>query len=119
MKPRTVITLWILALLLGASIFTIKKYAGNDVKNTTDRAAGDTLISEFPAKEVASIHITDADQSVTLQLNDGYWAVVERDGFKANSTNIISFLRSVIDLKVTQGIEAGPSFAPRFGMDEN
>ncbi len=119
MKPRTVITLWILALLLGASIFTIKKSVGNDIKNTTDRAAGETLISEFPAKEVVSIHITDADQSVTLQLNDGYWAVVERDGFKADSADIISFLRSVIDLKVTQGIEAGPSFAPRFGMDEN
>lgn len=118
MKLRTVIILWIIALLLGVSVFAIKKSAGNDTKNTTDRTAGETLLPNFPAKDIASIHIADATQSVTLQQKDGNWSVVERDGFKANSPDIIGFLRTLIDLKVTQGIEAGPSFAPRFGMDE-
>src|SRR5688572_5620959 len=118
MKPRTVIILWIIAVLLGVSVFAIKKSSGNDIKNATDRSAGETLIPDFPAKEIASIHIADADLSVTLQQKDGSWSVVERDGFKANSTEVIGFLRSLIELKVTQGIEAGPTFAPRFGMDE-
>ncbi len=118
MKPRTLIILWIIALLLGVSVFLIKKSAGNDIKNTTERTAGQTLIPDFPAKEIASIHIADAELSVTLQQKDGNWSVVERDGFKANPTEIIGLLRSIIELKVTQGIEAGPSFASRFGMDE-
>ncbi|MES2981203.1 MAG: DUF4340 domain-containing protein [Verrucomicrobiota bacterium] len=118
MKPRTVIILWIIVLLLGVSVFAIKKSAGNDIKNTTNRSAGETFIPDFPVKEIASIHIADAELSVTLQQKDGNWSVVERDGFKANPTEIIGFLRSLIELKVTQGIEAGPSFAPRFGMDE-
>ncbi len=118
MKPRTVIILWIVALLLGVSVFLIKKSAGNDIKTATDRTAGQTLIPNLPAKEIASIHIADAELSVTLEQKDGNWSVVERDGFKANPTEIIGFLRSLIELKVTQGIEAGPSFAPRFGMDE-
>lgn len=118
MKPRTVIILWIIALALGVTVFAVKKSAGNDIKNTTDRTAGQTLIADFPAKEITSIHLADAEQSVTLQQKDGEWTVVERDGYKANSTEIAGFLRTLIDLKVTQGIEAGPSFAPRFGMDE-
>jgi hypothetical protein len=118
MKPRTVIILWIIALLLGVSVFAVKKSAGDNIKSSTQRSAGQTLIADFPAKEITSIHLADADLSVTLQQKDGNWIVVERDGFNANSTEIVEFLRTLIDLKVTQGIEAGPSFAPRFGMDE-
>jgi hypothetical protein len=118
MKPRTVIILWLLVLLLGISVFTAKKSSGNAIKHTTHRAAGETLIAEFPAREIASIHITDAEKSVNLQLKGGNWSVVERDGFKANSADIVELLRTLIDLKVTQGIEAGPSFAASFGMDE-
>lgn len=118
MKPRTVLILWIIALALGVSVFAVKKSAGDDLKNKTDRTAGQTLIADFPAKEITSIHLADAELSVTLEQKDGDWIVAERDGFKANSTEIASFLRTLIDLKVTQGIEAGPSFAPRFGMDE-
>lgn len=118
MKPRTVIILWIIALLLGVSVFAVKKSAGDNIKSSTQRSAGQALIADFPAKEITSIHLADADLSVTLQQKDGNWIVVERDDFKANSTEIIEFLRTLIELKVTQGIEAGPSFAPRFGMDE-
>jgi hypothetical protein len=118
MKPRTVIILWIIALALGVSVYAVKKVSGDDIKTTTQRSAGQTLIADFPAKDVSSIHITAADLSVTLQKKDGNWIVVERDGFSANSTEITGFLRTLIDLKVTQGIEAGPSFASRFGMDE-
>lgn len=118
MKPRTVIILWIIVLLLGVSVFAVKKSAGDNIKSSTQRSAGQTLIADFPAKEITSIHLADADLSVTLQQKDGNWIVVERDGFNANSTEIVEFLRTLIDLKVTQGIEAGPSFAPRFGMDE-
>jgi len=118
MKPRTVIILWIIALALGVTVYAVKKASGDNIKTTTQRSAGQTLIADFPAKDISSIHITDADLSVTLQKKDGNWIVVERDGFNANSTEITGFLRTLIDLKVTQGIEAGPSFAPRFGMDE-
>ena len=118
MKPRTVIFLWIIVLALGISVYAFKKSAGNDLKTTTKRSAGEKLIPDFPAKEISSINIADADSSVTLQEKDGNWSVVERDGYKAHSNEIIGFLRTLINLKVTQGIEAGPSFAPRFGMDE-
>jgi hypothetical protein len=118
MKPRTVTILWIIAILLGVSVFLLKQSEGGSGENKTDRAGGEKLIANFPAKKITTITITGADQSVTLLQKDGKWTVTERDAFPANTRNVNELLRTLSDLKVTQGIEAGPSFAPRFGMDE-
>lgn len=118
MKPRTVIILWIISLVLGLSVFLVKKSNSREDKNTTNRTPGQTLLADFPADKAASIEITGAEQSVSLVLKDGKWTVAQRDAYPANSRNINELLRTLAELKVTQGIEAGPSFAPRFGMDE-
>ncbi|MEP2775537.1 MAG: DUF4340 domain-containing protein [Luteolibacter sp.] len=118
MKSRTVITLWIIALLLAASVFFLKKSGSGDEKNATNRSAGETLVQDFPAEKAASIEITGVESTVTLTKNDGTWVVAQRDNFPADTTAIHELLRSIGNLKVTQGIEAGPSFAARFGMDE-
>jgi len=119
MKPRTVIILWIVALVLGVSVFLVKKSASGDERNTTSRTPGQTLLADFPADKAITIEIAGAERSVTLSLKDGKWTVAQRDNFPANIRNINDLLRTLAELKVAQGIEAGPSFAPRFGMDEN
>lgn len=119
MKPRTVIVLWIIALILGVSVYFIKKSASNEEKTTTNRTPGQTLFADFPAEKTATIEITGAKQSATLALKDGKWSVAQRDSFPANKRNINDLLRTLAELKVSQAIEAGPSFAPRFGMDES
>ena len=40
------------------------------------------------------------------------------DGYPANTAFINDLIRTLSELKITHGMEAGPSFAPRFGMDE-
>lgn len=119
MKARTVILLWLLAVMLGAAVYFVKRSDDGSGRGTTRLGAGDLLISDFPAEKVRSIAITGAEDGVTLENKDGEWKVVQRDGFPANQRDINDFLRTVKGLKVTQGIEAGPSFAPRFGMDIN
>lgn len=119
MKARTVAILWIFAIILAAAVFFIKKSEGGNDKNATARIAGETLLSDFPAEKTSTIEITSVDNSVTLIKKDGSWIVAQRDGFAADTSAINELLRSLAALKVTQGIEAGPSFAPRFGMDEN
>jgi hypothetical protein len=119
MKPHTVIILWIVALVLSLSVFLVKKSASGDNKDATKRSPGQTLLADFPAEKAASIEITGAEQSITLAQKDGKWTVAQRDSFPANSRNINDLLRTLAELKVAQGIEAGPSFSPRFGMDEN
>jgi hypothetical protein len=119
MKPRTVLILWIIALVLGASIFLLKKSAEGSRKDATNRSPGQTLLTDFPAGKISSIEISGANDIATLTLKDGAWTVAQRDNFPANTRNINDLLRTLAELKVTQGSKAGPSFAPRFGMDEN
>ncbi len=118
MKSRTLILLWLIALALGACVFYLKQSEGKNEGNATTRVPGQTLLPEFPAEKVATIEIAGAEGKVTLTEKGEEWTVAERDNYPANTRNINDLLRSLSELKVTQGIEAGPSFAPRFGMDE-
>ena len=49
---------------------------------------------------------------------DGKWTVAQRENYPANAVNVNEFIRALAELKVTRSLEAAPSFAPRFGMDE-
>lgn len=119
MKPRTIAVLWLIAAILGATIAFIKFREGNADQATTNRAPGQTLLENFPIEEISTIQIAGADSSVTLTKNEDSWTVAERDNYPANFSNIKELLFSLKDLEVTQGIEAGSSIAPRFGMDED
>lgn len=119
MNKRQVIILWVVALLLGAAVAALKFSQNKDNRGATNRVQGETLFASFPAADVALISLQDATEATTLDKKDGTWVVRERGGFPANTTHVNNLLRTLAELKVTMGIEAGPSFAPRFGMDEN
>ncbi len=118
MNKRQVIILWAVAAVLVTAV-AIVKFGGNDaVATTTQRGAGQTLFEKFPAAEVVAIDLQGASGSVSLVQKDGKWTVVQRDHYPANASTINEFLRGIAELKVTRSLEAGPSLAPRFGMDE-
>lgn len=119
MNKRQVIILWVIALALVAAVTAMKLSQKDDTKSATRRAPGQTLIESFPATDVSSVEIQGADGSVTLAKKDGGWAVAQRDDYPANASSVNEFLRTLAELKVTRGMQAGPSFAPRFGMDES
>ncbi|HSP43058.1 MAG TPA: DUF4340 domain-containing protein, partial [Luteolibacter sp.] len=119
MNKRQVIILCILAVILAAAVAVVKFTGKETVQSATARAAGETLFEKFPATDVASVAITGAEGTVTIEQKDDNWTVAERDGYPASTSSVNDFLRTVAELKVTRGMEAGPSFAPRFGMDEN
>ncbi len=119
MNKRQVITLWVIALLLGAAVAAVKLSQNHQTRGATQRVQGETLFKSFPAAEVAEISLNGATESVTLVKNDDKWTVRDRNDFPANTTFVNSLIRTLSELKVTLGVEAGPSFAPRFGMDEN
>ena len=119
MNKRQVIILWIIALVLGISVAAVKLTQKDATQSATHRAPGQTLFEKFPAAEIASVAIKGAGGSVTLTRKDGKWVVAEREDYPANAGYVNEFIRTLDELKVTRGMEAGPSFAPRFGMDEN
>ncbi len=119
MNKRQVIILCIIAVILAAAVAVVKFTGKETVQSATARAAGETLFEKFPATDVASVAITGAEGTVTIEQKDDNWTVAERDDYPASTSSVNDFLRTVAELKVTRGMEAGPSFAPRFGMDEN
>ena len=119
MNKRQVIILWIIAVVLAAAVAIVKVASKDGAQSATARASGQTLFENFPATDVATLVITGAQGSVTLERKDGKWTIAERDAYPANASYVNEFLRTLAELKVTRGMEAGPSFAPRFGMDEN
>ena len=118
MNKRQVIILWVIAIALGAAVTAVKLSQNESTRITTKRVQGQTLFETFPATETNTVEIHGIPGKVTLTRKDGKWVVGERDNYPANSTYVNDLIRSISELKVTQGMEAGPSFAPRFGMDE-
>ena len=118
MNKRQVIILWVIAITLGAAVTAVKISQNQSTRSATKRSQGQTLFESFPANDAASVEIQGAASSVTLAKKDAKWVVVQRDGYPANNTFVNDFIRTLGELKVTLGLEAGPSFAPRFGMDE-
>jgi len=119
MNKRQVIILWAIALALGAAVTTVKLGQNESSHSATNRAPGQTLFESFPATEAATVEIQGTNGTVTLTRKDGKWVVAQRDGFPANNTYVNDFIRTISELKVTRGMQAGPSLAPRFGMDES
>ncbi len=119
MNKRQVIILWVIAIILGVIVTIVKLNQSDTNHSATKRAPGKLLFESFPANDTAGIEIQGAKNAVNLAKKDGKWVVSDRNGYPANSNYVFDFLRTLGDLKVTMGTEAGPSFAPRFGMDES
>lgn len=117
MNKRQVVVLWIIAIVLALAAFISRSGNSNDFESKTDRERGQTVLADFPAKNVAKIQINSGDDQATLVRKDGSWTVENRDQYPANITAVNEFLRTLSEVEVTQGIEAEPSVAPRFGLD--
>jgi hypothetical protein len=118
MNKRQVIIFWVIAIAFGSAVTAIKLMQKPVPASATKRAAGQELFASFPATDIATVEIQGAAGTVTLTKKDGKWTLVQRDGYPANATYVNEFLRTLGELKVTRAMEAGPSLAPRFGMDE-
>jgi len=119
MNPRQVTVLWIIAVALAIAVALVKVNQQSARDTATNRSPGDTLFEKFPAENVASVALTSTKGTITIKKQGDGWVVVERDDYPARATNVLSLMRTLSELKVVQAMEAGPSFAPRFGMDEN
>lgn len=119
MNKRQVIILWVIAIVLGIAVAAVKLTQKDATQSATHRAPGQTLFEKFPAAEIAGVAIKGAQGSVTLTRKGDKWVVAEREDYPANAGYVNDFIRTLDELKVTRGMEAGPSFAPRFGMDES
>ncbi|MCW1913770.1 DUF4340 domain-containing protein [Luteolibacter sp. GHJ8] len=117
MNKRQVVVLWIIAILLIVAAIVVRMGDRDGTVTKMQRADGETFLKEFPADQVAKIELKGAKDTTTLVRKDGKWSVAERENYPAKLSSVQEFLRTLTEVKVTQGIECEPSFLPRFGMD--
>ncbi|MEM9237476.1 MAG: DUF4340 domain-containing protein, partial [Verrucomicrobiota bacterium] len=117
MSKRQVIVLWAIALVLVVTLIAVKSSRSEGFQSATDRSRGDNLLADFEPTEVAKLEIIRGDTRSIMAKKDGQWVVSNRDDFPADTPAVNELLRTLDEVKVTQGVEADPSFAPRFGMD--
>ena len=118
MNKRQVLIFWLIAIILGGGVYALKNMRDQSTKTGTMRAPGQTLFESFPGTDIVTVDIKGATGNVTLTKKDAKWTVTQRDGYPANTTYVNDLIRTLGDLKVTRALEAGPKFAPHFGMDE-
>jgi len=117
MTKTSLTILWLAAAGLGGSVAWVKMNQSHQAEATTSRARGETLFKTFPAPQIGRISIKSAKDKVTLVKGDNGWTVAERGDYPADAKRVNELLENLEDVKITQCIQAGPTYDKRFGMD--
>lgn len=117
MKFRTVIILWIIAAALGTTAYFVKFHGTEDLETRTRLAPGDPLFENLPIRELASVTITQGDNTTHLvRAGDNAWGVKERDNYPVNYELLRNLLGALNELEVTQGYPCSGEHFARFGL---
>ena len=85
---------------------------------TSDTKAGQRLIPDLKASDVAELVISAAGERLTLKKGEAGWGIVERNGFPANVERIGELLLKLVEMKVVQTDAAADSQRARLGLLE-
>jgi hypothetical protein len=115
MKKNHLLILLAVAALLVVVGFIARK---GSTKNVSERTAkiGEKLYDDFPINDVTKISIKTADKEVALKKSAGKWTVDSHHGYHARFTQIHDFLKKMMDLKLMQNVNAGPSHHGRLEL---
>lgn len=94
----------------GAGIYVRKQQASGYKQSSSE--LGGSLLGKFDASAVNGVRITSGTNQMNLVKSGDDWIVKERGGYNANFSSIQDFVRKLVDLKVTQPVQVGPSRLP-------
>ena len=106
MKSRTVILLWIIAIVLGVTAFAVKFGRDDDQATRTKLAPGEKIIAKLPIPEVTKVTLSRGKEMTTLvrsASDDQLWGVIERQNYPVNYELLRNLLGALSELEVAQG----------------
>ena len=115
MKKNQLLLLLAVTALLVILGFVALKRSKEGVSTRTSKI-GEKLYANFPVNDVAKITVKTAEQSATLTRNSGKWVVASHHNYHAKFTQIHDFLKKMLDLKLMQNVNAGPSHHGRLEL---
>ncbi|MEN8693315.1 MAG: DUF4340 domain-containing protein [Akkermansiaceae bacterium] len=111
--------LWVLSLVAGAILFSVKGSKHQATEESTMLAQGDSVLTADQLRTSSGLRVRKGDETSSLILNEKGWVVSEQKDFPANIETLSAAFDTLRKLKITQGLPAGPEAWERFGLDEN
>lgn len=116
MNKKSLLILLICAVLACIAAWLAQRSSA-PAKSGDTRAPGQKLLDGIDPSRIASVVFETPDGSVTLKRDDkDVWTVQERDGFTADASRLSGLIKGLLDLKIIQVQEAGPSQYPRLQL---
>ncbi|MGB0775250.1 MAG: hypothetical protein ACPGUY_05355, partial [Akkermansiaceae bacterium] len=116
MKSRTVIILWVVAIVLGIGSYFVKFHGNNETTSHTTLSPGDKIFSSFPVENIATITLTQGEDSTQIvRTSQHEWGVANRENYPPDYELLKNLLGALHALKVTQGYPAKEENFGRFG----
>ena len=118
MKNKQLLIAVVVLIVLGAAVFSTKENSGKSSSSGKSTKPTNQVITTLDATKLASITLTDSDDSVSVKQVNGKWSVTDRDGFPANFSNIQSLVDTVTELKILAKQKVGKSQLGRFELND-
>lgn len=116
MSRLHLLILWVLALIAGAIVFSIKGTKHQASTDETTLAQGDEIVSKEALRSSGGLRITKGENTASLLLKGSSWVVSEQTDYPVNISTLGSAFDAVRGLKVVQGLTASPENWERFGL---
>lgn len=117
MKQRTVIILWIIAIVLGIAAYFVKFHGNEESIAQTKLSPGDKILPSLPIRELSSVTLHQGEDTTTLvRGQDDLWTIKERADYPANHELLRNLLGALHEVKVTQGFACASTQYGRFGL---
>ena len=116
MSRLHLLILWVLALIAGAIVFSVKGTKHQASHHKTSLAQGDEIVSKGALQTSGGLRITKGEETASLLLKGNSWVVSEQTDYPVNISTLGSAFDAVRGLKVVQGLTASPDNWERFGL---
>ena len=116
MNRKSLLILLVTAAVLGLAALLVNR-PEKPADTSQAIAPGQKLLGGVDINKLAGLAVLSADGTVTLKKNpDNTWTVAERDGYTADTSRLSGLLKQLLELKIVQSQEAGPSQYPRLQL---
>jgi hypothetical protein len=119
MSKKQLLILWIIAGSLTAALAIVRTNLSKSPNPVTKFHRGDLLAADLKPSAVAKIIVSDQDHTTTIVKGESAWTLAERQNFPVNFSKLTKAITELREIKIAHALEAGPSYNPRFGMDES
>lgn len=123
MKTKPLFLLWALAAALGLAIFAMQKMSQTQNSTSTLFATGDLLLPDLDPAKLTAVTIetpsksADSPKQIThLIRQNKLWRVKERENYPVNIAQLSEIIDTLANAKITQALQAGPTYNARFGI---